>query len=101
MAKPFTAKSWVRGSLTASIHSERGVFRGISLTTGISRLQHGSTYQIVVPNWHDLGDNIHTVELSWMYKADPLVPDTYCVWLACNLYVKSIKVEKMQMPSQE
>lgn len=102
LAKPRQAERWVQGYMTASIHSDRGALRGIDLTKGTARLEHGSKYQIVIPNPHDLGDNIRKVELNWTHEMNVLEPRSLCLfWCNDHLYVKSIVVETMQMPSRE
>uniref|UniRef100_A0A182P9X9 Lipase domain-containing protein n=1 Tax=Anopheles epiroticus TaxID=199890 RepID=A0A182P9X9_9DIPT len=103
LAKPKVAEPWVQGHLTAGIFSERGALRNIDLTPkGTARLEHGTTYQVVVTNPHDLGDRIRKVELSWTHDMNVLEPTTLCLfWCNSHLYVKSIQVETMQMPSRE
>lgn len=102
LAKPRQAERWVQGYMTASIYSDRGALRGIDLTKGTARLEHGSKYQIVIPNPHDLGDNIRKVELNWTHEMNVLEPRSLCLfWCNDHLYVKSIVVETMQMPSRE
>ncbi|XP_055317695.1 pancreatic triacylglycerol lipase-like [Sitodiplosis mosellana] len=102
LAKPRQAERWVQGYMTASIYSDRGALRSIDLTKGTARLEHGSKYQIVIPNPHDLGDNIRKVELNWTHEMNVLEPRSLCLfWCNDHLYVKSIVVETMQMPSRE
>lgn len=102
LAKPRIAERWVQGYLTASIFSDRGALRSIDLTKGTARLEHGSKYQIVITNPHDLGDNIRKVELNWAHEMNVLEPRSLCLfWCNDHLYVKSIMVETMQMPSRE
>lgn len=102
LAKPRQAERWVQGYMTASVYSDRGALRGIDLTKGTARLEHGSKYQIVIPNPHDLGDNIRKVELNWSHEMNVLEPRSLCLfWCNDHLYVKSIVVETMAMPSRE
>lgn len=105
LAKPRLAESWVQGTLTAAIFSERGAIKSMELTPkgSSARLEHGTTYQIVITNPHDIGDRIRKVELNWAHEMNMLEPRTFCIPLWCNdhLYVKSIQVEMMQMPSRE
>lgn len=102
LAKPRQAERWVQGYMSASIYSDRGALRSIDLTKGTARLEHGSKYQIVIPNPHDLGDNIRKVELNWTHEMNVLEPRSLCLfWCNDHLYVKSIVVETMQMPSRE
>lgn len=103
LAKPRMAESWVQGYLTAAVFSDRGTIRNIDLSTGsTAKLEHGSTYQIVIPNPHDLGERIRKVELSWTHDMNVLEPRSLCLlWCNDHLYVKSVMVESMQMPSRE
>lgn len=103
LAKPKSAEPWVQGHLTAGIFSERGAIRSIDLTPkGTARFEHGTVYQVVVTNPHDLGDRIRKVELSWTHDMNVLEPTTLCLlWCNNHLYVKTIQVETMQMPSRE
>jgi len=105
LAKPRLAESWVQGTLTAAIFSERGTIKNLELTPkgSSARLEHGSTYQVVVTNPFDIGDRIRKVELNWAHEMNMLEPRTFCIPLWCNdhLYVKAIQVEMMQMPSRE
>uniref|UniRef100_A0A1B0GN74 Uncharacterized protein n=2 Tax=Phlebotomus papatasi TaxID=29031 RepID=A0A1B0GN74_PHLPP len=103
LAKPRDAETWVQGYLTAAIFSDRGAVRGVDLTPrGTARLEHGTTYQVVVTNPHDLGDRIRKVELNWTHEMNVLQPRSLCLLFWCNdhLYVKSVTVEIMQMPSR-
>lgn len=97
------AELWVQGYLTAAIFSDRGALRNIDLTPkGTARLEHGSTYQVVVTNPHDLGDRIRKVELNWAHEMNVLEPRSLCLfWCNDHLYVKSLMVDTMQMPSRE
>lgn len=62
LAKPRSAEPWVQGSLSAAIFSDKGALRNIELTPkGTARLEHGSSYQVVITNPHDLGDKIRKV----------------------------------------
>lgn len=62
LAKPKNAETWVQGSLTAGIFSDKGNLRNIDLTPkGTQRLEHGTTYQVVITNPHDLGERITKV----------------------------------------
>lgn len=103
MAKPRMAEQWVQGYLTAAIYSDRGAVRGIDLTPrGTVRLEHGSTYQVVITNPYDLGDKIRKVELSWSHDMNVLEPRTLCIlWCNDHLYVRSVTVDLMQMPTRE
>lgn len=103
LAKPRMAELWVQGYLTAAIFSDRGALRNIDLTPkGTARLEHGSTYQVVVTNPHDLGDRIRKVELNWAHEMNVLEPRSLCLfWCNDHLYVKSLMVDSMQMPSRE
>ncbi|XP_058830872.1 pancreatic triacylglycerol lipase-like [Topomyia yanbarensis] len=103
LAKPKSAETWVQGHLTAGLFSERGAIRSIDLTPkGTARFEHGTVYQVVVTNPHDLGDRIRKVELAWTHDMNVLEPTTLCLlWCNNHLYVKSIQVETMQMPSRE
>lgn len=103
LAKPRMAELWVQGYLTAAIFSDRGALRNIDLTPkGTARLEHGSTYQVVVTNPHDLGDRIRKVELNWAHEMNVLEPRSLCLfWCNDHLYVKSLMVDAMQMPSRE
>lgn len=103
LARPRSAETWVQGFLTAAIYSERGALRGIDLTPrGTTRLEHGTKYQVVVTNPHDLGDKIRKVELNWSHDMNVLEPRTLCLfWCNDHLYVRSVTVEMMQMPSRE
>lgn len=68
LARPRSAETWVQGFLTAAIYSERGALRGIDLTPrGTTRLEHGTKYQVVVTNPHDLGDKIRKVGSIFLY----------------------------------
>lgn len=103
MAKPRAAEPWVQGYLTAAIFSDKGAVRNIDLTPrGTARLEHGSTYQVVITNPHDLGDKIRKVELNWSHDMNVLEPRSLCIlWCNDHLYVKSVTVDLMQMPSRE
>lgn len=103
LAKPRHAEPWVQGFLAASIFSDRGALRSIELTPkGTSRFEHGSVYQVVVTNPHDLGDKIRKVELNWSHDMNVLEPRSLCLfWCNDHLYVRSVTVEVMQMPSRE
>lgn len=103
MAKPAMAERWVQGFLTAAIYSDRGAARNIDLTPrGTTRFEHGSIYQVIITNQHDLGDKIRKVELNWSHDINVLEPRTLCIlWCNDHLYVKSVTVDLMQMPSRE
>lgn len=103
LAKPRMAEPWVQGYLKAAIFSDRGALRNIDLTPkGTARLEHGSTYQVVITNPHDLGDRIRKVELNWAHEMNVLEPRSLCLfWCNDHLYVKSLMVDTMQMPSRE
>jgi pancreatic triacylglycerol lipase len=67
LAKPRSAEPWVQGFLSAALFSDRGAVRNIDLTPkGTTRLEHGSTYQLVVTNPHDLGEKIRKVRYGLM-----------------------------------
>lgn len=102
LAKPKIAEPWVQGYLTAAIFSDRGALRNIDLTPKGTRLEHGTTYQVVITNPHDLGDRIRKVELNWAHEMNVLEPRSLCLfWCNDHLYVKSLMVDTMQMPSRE
>lgn len=102
LAKPKIAEHWVQGYLTAAIFSDRGALRNIDLTPKGTRLEHGTTYQVVITNPHDLGDRIRKVELNWAHEMNVLEPRSLCLfWCNDHLYVKSLMVDTMQMPSRE
>lgn len=102
LAKPKIAEPWVQGYLTAAIFSDRGAVRNIDLTPKGTRLEHGTTYQVVITNPHDLGDRIRKVELNWAHEMNVLEPRSLCLfWCNDHLYVKSLMVDTMQMPSRE
>lgn len=63
LAKPRNAESWVQGTLNAAIYSDRGAIKNMELTPkgSSARLEHGTTYQVVVTNPHDIGDRIRKV----------------------------------------
>lgn len=62
LARPRAAEPWVQGYLVAAIFSDRGALRGLDLTPrGTVRLEHGSKYQVVITNPHDLGERIRKV----------------------------------------
>lgn len=96
------AEPWVQGYLTAAIFSDRGALRNIDLTPKGTRLEHGTTYQVVITNPHDLGDRIRKVELNWAHEMNVLEPRSLCLfWCNDHLYVKSLMVDTMQMPTRE
>lgn len=103
LAKPRSAEPWVQGFLSASLFSDRGAVRSVDLTPrGTSRFEHGSVYQIVVTNPHDVGDRIKKVELNWAHEMNVLEPRSLCLfWCNDHLYVRSVTVDIMQMPSRE
>ncbi|XP_037029466.1 pancreatic triacylglycerol lipase-like [Bradysia coprophila] len=102
LAKPKIAEPWVQGYLTAAIFSDRGALRNIDLTPKGTRLEHGTTYQVVITNPHDLGNRIRKVELNWAHEMNVLEPRSLCLfWCNDHLYVKSLMVDTMQMPSRE
>lgn len=56
----------------------------------------------MVTNPHDLGDRIRKVELNWSHDMNVLEPRSLCLfWCNDHLYVRSVTVEVMQMPSRE
>jgi pancreatic triacylglycerol lipase len=103
LAKPRGAEPWVQGYLQAGIFSDKGNLRSLDLTPkGTSKFEHGTTYIIVVTNPHDLGERISKVELNWTHEMNVLEPRSLCLfWCNDHLYVKSITVDMMQMPSRE
>ncbi|XP_077289795.1 pancreatic triacylglycerol lipase-like [Arctopsyche grandis] len=102
LAHPKGAESWVQGFLKASLHSDRGVIRGLDLTpNNYVRLEHGTTHTTVVTHPVDLGGKIRKVELSWEYDMNVLEPRSLCLfWCNDHLYVKSITVDEMELPTR-
>lgn len=73
----------MQGSLNAAIFSDRGAVRNIELTPKgqSARLEHGTTYQIVVTNPHDIGERIRKVRLliglkRYFYKQNDIIGGT-------------------------
>ncbi|CRL07123.1 CLUMA_CG020119, isoform A [Clunio marinus] len=104
LAKPRVAEQWVQGFLSAGLFSERGKnLRNLDLTPkGTQRFEHGKSYIIVVTNANELADRVNKVELNWSHEMNVLEPRTLCLfWCNDHLYVKSVSVDIMQMPSRE
>lgn len=101
LAKPPTAESWVQGFLKASVHSTSGVMHLDLTPSDDMKLEHGSTYSMVLSHPADMGNNIKKVELSWEYDMNVLEPRTLCLfWCNDHLYVKSVAVEEMELPGR-
>ncbi|KAG7299776.1 hypothetical protein JYU34_016785 [Plutella xylostella] len=102
LANPKGAESWVQGFLKVTLLSDRGVIRGMDLTpANYVKLEHGTTYTIVVTNPMDLGGKVRKVELSWEYDMNVLEPRSLCIlWCNDRLYVKSVLVDQMELPSR-
>lgn len=101
LAKPPTAETWVQGFLKASLHSPVGVVHLDLTPSGDMKLEHGSTYSMVLSHPADLGGNIKKVELNWEYDMNVLEPRTLCLfWCNDHLYVKSIAVDEMELPGR-
>lgn len=101
LAKPTMAESWVQGFVKGSIYSSAGVI-DIDLTpSGDTKLEHGTTYTVLVSHPADLGGNIKKVELSWEYELNVLEPKTICLfWCNDHLYVQSVYVDQMELPGR-
>lgn len=92
----------MQGYLSAGVYSDKGNLRNMDLTKGTARFEHGTTYQVVIINPFDLGEKISKVELNWMHDMNVFEPRTLCLfWCNDHLYVKSVTVDMMQMPSRE
>lgn len=101
LAKPSTAETWVQGFLKASVHGPGGVAHLDLTSAGDMKLEHGSTYAMVISHPADLGNNIRRVELNWEYDMNVLEPRTLCLfWCNDHLYVKSVAVEEMELPGR-
>ncbi|XP_017784310.1 PREDICTED: pancreatic triacylglycerol lipase-like [Nicrophorus vespilloides] len=101
LAKPTTAETWVQGFIKASLHSPQGVVNLDLTPSGDMKLEHGSTYSMVLSHPADLGGNIKRMELNWEYDMNVLEPRTLCLfWCNDHLYVKSVSVEELEMPSR-
>lgn len=101
LAKPPTAEIWVQGFIKAKLHSPQGVIHMDLTPSGDMKLEHGSTYSMVLSHPADLGGNIKKVELNWEYDMNVLEPRTLCLfWCNDHLYVKSVAVEEMEMPGR-
>jgi pancreatic triacylglycerol lipase len=104
LAKPVMAEKWVQGFLSAGIFTERGKsMRNLDLTPkGTQRFEHGKSYMIVITNPNDVGDKVNKVELNWSHEMNVLEPRNLCLfWCNDHLYVKSVIVDMMQMPTRE
>lgn len=103
LAKPQVAEHWVRGYIRVNIYSDRGTLRNIDLTPKLpARMEHGSSYQIVITNPHDLGEKFKKIEMNWAHEMNVLEPRSLCLlWCNDHLYVKSITVETLHMPTRE
>ncbi|KAL4706568.1 hypothetical protein ACJJTC_015766 [Scirpophaga incertulas] len=102
LANPKGAESWVQGFLKVTLLSDRGVIRGMDLTpNNYVKLEHGTAYTIVVTHPMDLGGKVRKVELSWEYDMNVLEPRSLCIlWCNDRLYVKSVVVDQMELPSR-
>ncbi|XP_071057677.1 pancreatic triacylglycerol lipase-like isoform X2 [Onthophagus taurus] len=101
LAKPAIAETWVQGFLKASIHSSAGVIVLDLTPTGDMKLEHGSTYSMVLSHHADLGGNIKKVELNWEYDMNVLEPRTLCLfWCNDHLYVRTIAVDELGLPGR-
>ncbi|XP_020283949.1 pancreatic triacylglycerol lipase-like isoform X2 [Pseudomyrmex gracilis] len=105
LAKPPTAESWVQGFMKVTLHADKGVIRNMDLTpSGYMKLEHGSTVRMVVT--HPTGSigsigKVRRVELSWVYDMDVLQPRSLCIlWCNDRLYVNSVSVDAMDLPSR-
>ncbi|KAI4461829.1 short-chain dehydrogenase/reductase [Holotrichia oblita] len=101
LANPPTAENWVQGFLKASLHSSAGVIHLDLTPSGDMKLEHGSSYSMVLSHPADLGGNIKKVELNWEYDMNVLEPRTLCLfWCNDHLYVKSIGVDELELPGR-
>ncbi|XP_069354959.1 pancreatic triacylglycerol lipase-like isoform X4 [Maniola hyperantus] len=102
LANPKGAESWVQGFLKVTLLSDRGVIKGMDLTpNNYVKLEHGTSYTIVVTHPMDLGGKVRKVELSWEYDMNVLEPRSLCIlWCNDRLYVKSVIVDQMELPSR-
>lgn len=101
LAKPPTAEAWVQGFLKASLYSNNGVAHLDLTNYNDMKLEHGSSYSMVISHPTDLGGNIKRIELSWEYDMNVLEPRTLCLfWCNDHLYVKSIAVDEMELPGR-
>ncbi|VVC96295.1 unnamed protein product [Leptidea sinapis] len=102
LANPKGAESWVQGFLKVTLLSDKGVIRGMDLTpNNYVKLEHGTSYTIVVTHPMDLGGKVRKVELSWEYDMNVLEPRSLCIlWCNDRLYVKSVLVDQMELPSR-
>ncbi|KAK9696432.1 Lipase [Popillia japonica] len=101
LANPPTAENWVQGFLKASLHSSAGVIHLDLTPSGDMKLEHGSSYSMVLSHPADLGGNIKKVELNWEYDMNVLEPRTICLfWCNDHLYVKSIGVDELELPGR-
>ncbi|XP_018335884.1 pancreatic triacylglycerol lipase [Agrilus planipennis] len=101
LAKPAYAETWVQGIIRASIFAPQGVINVDLTPQGDTKLEHGTTYAIVVSHPADLGGNVKKVELSWQYDMNVLEPRTLCLlWCNDHLYVNSVSVDEMELPGR-
>jgi len=105
LAKPAIAENWVQGFLKASLHSSHAVIHldmAAPASSGSDlKLEHGTTFSMVVSHPSDLGGDVKKVELSWEYDMNVLEPRSICLfWCNDHLYVKSVQVEEMTTPSR-
>ncbi|KAF2902054.1 hypothetical protein ILUMI_04153 [Ignelater luminosus] len=101
LARPPTAEPWVQGFIKASLHSPSGVVHLDLTPSGDMKLEHGTTYSVVVSHPADLGGNIKKVELNWEYDMNVLEPRSLCLlWCNDHLYVKSVAVDQMELPGR-
>ena len=98
LAKPRIAEAWVQGFIKASLHSPSGIIHLDLTHNNDMKLEHGSTYSIVLSHPADLDGTIKKVELSWEYDMNVLEPRTICLfWCNDHLYIKSVSVDEMQL----
>lgn len=95
------AEPWVQGFIKASLHSQNEIINLDLTPSGDMKLEHGTTYTVVVSHPVDIGGNIKKMELNWEYDMNVLEPRSLCfLWCNDHLYVKSISIDQMELPGR-
>ncbi|KAK4876324.1 hypothetical protein RN001_012746 [Aquatica leii] len=101
LAKPVAAEDWVQGFLRAAIFSSTGVINIDITPVGDTKLQHGTSYSVVLSHPQDLRGNVKRVDLTWEYDMNVLEPRTICLfWCNNHVYVKSVFVDELEFPER-
>ncbi|KDR08048.1 pancreatic lipase-related protein 2-like [Zootermopsis nevadensis] len=82
------------GMILVTLQGDKGVTKKIELTEAVRYYEPGSKHQVTVPG-EPVG-KMHSAELHWEYRTNPLNPLTWRLFLTPRIYIDQMHIESIE-----